>query len=113
MGVDSALCENLVGLGCVYWIMFIPSCYLTALIWLREWLYPSLIMIVCHPFFMLPIMGFGTFERWWHSYERGDWELADIDHFRLSDYGPSGLHWDIDPLDPRSPFFGSPNHKVH
>jgi hypothetical protein len=99
------------GLAAAYWTMFCLSSYMKALNWLQEIVFPCL--LVFHPFMMLPVMGFGTFERWWHRRDRGTWQPSEGDHPRRSDVGPSGLYWDIDPLDTRSGFFWSPSDKIH
>lgn len=103
------------GLAATYWIMFFLSFYLHPLAWFQELLPLRFLFLVFHPFMMLSIMGFGTMERWWHSHDRGDWQPAERDHLQDQDQdlGPSGLHWDIDPLDPRSIFFEIPGHKIH
>lgn len=101
------------GLAAAYWAIVILSFQIQALSWLKDSVALAYLFVAFHPVIMLFIMAFGTLERWWHGQDRGDWEPSDGDHLRLSDYGPSGLRWDLDPLDPRSPFFGSPGDKIH
>lgn len=101
------------GLAGAYWVLVIICCYLTALIWLRDWLLPSVLMLAFHPFFMLTIMGFGTLERWWYGQDRGDQHSSESERLRRQDLGPSGLHWEIDPLDPRSAAYWSRRNKFH
>lgn len=47
-------------LAAVYWIMFFLCSYLKALNWLHEFLYPSFLSIVFHPFMIVKRRANGT-----------------------------------------------------